>query len=351
VGGSEKLRGGEEYGVPLVDSLATSIEQGAELVVDLSDEPVLGPAERLRWASKALAGGLPYVGSDFRFEPPALKPFPLRSISVIGTGKRVGKTAVTCHVIRLLARSSKVVAVAMGRGGPAGATVCDVPPTPEALVELSAGGEHAASDYLEIAALTGVPTVGCRRCAGGLAGAVFTSNVPDGAALALQLDPELVVFDGSGAAIPPVETTARILVTRGPATDYLNAYRVLMSDLVVVTGGDPGPVTELKDVPVIRAELRLRPAEALEGRVAVFTTGAPADHLEADVVHASTSLANRAALADELQRVEADTYLVEIKAAAIDVVAAHARTRGARIVFADNEVIADGLDEAVLALV
>ncbi len=68
-------------------------------------------------------------------------------------------------------------------------------------------------------------------------------------------------------------------------------------------------------------------------------------------MHVSSSLANRAALAEELRRVEADTYLVEIKAAAIDVVAEHARERGARIVFADNEVVADGLDEAVLALV
>jgi cyclic 2,3-diphosphoglycerate synthetase len=348
VGGDEKLRGGEEYGVPLVETL-----DGAELVVDLSDEPVLGPAERMRWASRALARGLPYIGADFRFEPPAFEPFPLPSIAVIGTGKRVGKTAVTCHVIRLLSGRSrgnaKVVAVAMGRGGPAQASVCASAPTPEALVELARSGEHAASDYLEIAALTGVATIGCRRCAGGLAGAVATSNVPDGAARALELDPELVVFDGSGAAIPPIETSARILVTRGDATGYLNAYRILISDLVVALG-DPGPVSQVKDIPVFPAELRLRPTAPLEGRVAVFTTGAPAYHLEADLVHVSQNLANRAALAAELERVEADTYVVEIKAAAIDIVAAHAGERGATVVFADNEVLADGLDEAVLSL-
>ena len=39
VGGTEKLRPGADYGVPLVDDFGT-----AELVVDLSDEPVLGPA-------------------------------------------------------------------------------------------------------------------------------------------------------------------------------------------------------------------------------------------------------------------------------------------------------------------
>jgi predicted GTPase len=45
----------------------------------------------------------------------------------------------------------------------------------------------------------------------------------------------VVVFDGSGAAIPPVETDARILVsgTGHDPTAYLNPYRVLVSDLVV----------------------------------------------------------------------------------------------------------------------
>src|SRR5207245_8184178 len=52
-GGTEKLRGGEEYGVPRVDDF-----EGAEIVVDLSDEPVLGPRERFRLASRVLAGGI-----------------------------------------------------------------------------------------------------------------------------------------------------------------------------------------------------------------------------------------------------------------------------------------------------
>ena len=52
VGGSEKLRGGEDYGVPLVDSLAAALEHDPEVVVDLSDEPVLGPPDRLRLASR-----------------------------------------------------------------------------------------------------------------------------------------------------------------------------------------------------------------------------------------------------------------------------------------------------------
>ncbi len=354
VGGVEKLKGGEDYGVPLVDGLAGA---DAEVVVDLSDEPVLGPAERMRWASRALAAGLPYVGADFRFEPPELAPFSLPSLAVIGTGKRVGKTAITGHVARLLARDREVVVVAMGRGGPPEPELVEAPPTVEDLLALARAGRHAASDHLETAALADVVTIGCRRCGGGLAGAVATSNVAAGAALAAARRPDLVVFDGSGAAIPPVAVDRRILVT-GPgldATAYLNAYRVLMSDLVVVMHGDEsaaGRIRELKNVPVVAATLRLRPMEPLGGRrVAVFTTGpAPTDHLDADVVHVSRSLASRPALRDELQRVDADVFLVEIKAAAIDVVAEAAAERGVEVVLADNEVIAEGLDELVLEL-
>jgi cyclic 2,3-diphosphoglycerate synthetase len=355
VGGTEKLRGGEDYGVPLVEDF-----DGAEVVVDLSDEPVLGPAERMRWASRALAAGLPYVGADFRFDPPSYAPFPLPSLAVIGTGKRVGKTAVSAHVARLLARDRDVVVVAMGRGGPAVPEVADVRPTVESLLELSRSGRHAASDYLEIAALAGVVTVGCRRAGGGLAGQVFESNVLEGARIAAELRPDLVVFDGSGAAIPPVEVDARILVARTDrdATAYLNPYRVLVSDLVVLVGdGDPEPIRELKDVPIVRAELRLAPVEPLAGRrTAVFTTGpAPTGHLDAEVVAESRNLADRRRLREDLAAVTADVYLVEIKAAAIDLVAEAAREHGVELVFAANEVVSRAgepdLDDEVAKLV
>src|SRR5205814_8828379 len=129
----------------------------------------LGPVERFRWASRALAAGLPYIGADFRFDPPVLEPFALPSIAVIGTGKRVGKTAVTAHLARLLARDRDVVVVAMGRGGPAEPELIETPPTVDDLLALAHEGRHAASDHLETAILAGVVTIGCRRCGGGLA--------------------------------------------------------------------------------------------------------------------------------------------------------------------------------------
>jgi cyclic 2,3-diphosphoglycerate synthase len=325
----------------------------ADVVFDLSDEPVLGPRARFLWASRALALGLPYVGADFRFEPPLYESFPLPSLAVIGTGKRVGKTAVTGHVARLLARDRDVVVVSMGRGGPPEPQVMEVPPSVDALVELARAGGHAASDYLETAALARVPTIGCRRAGGGLAGVTVSSNVREGALLAAARNPDVVVFDGSGAAIPPIDVDVRILVTRGDAVrDGLNPYRVLISDVVVLTGdGDEDAVRALKDLPVVRAELRLEPAVPLDGaRVAVFTTGpAPTDHLDADVVAVSRNLANRPALRKDLADIDAEVYLVELKAAAIDVVAEAALARGARVVLADNAVVAPELDEALLS--
>jgi len=354
-GGTEKLRGATDYGVPLLSALEDGFEQ-AEVVVDLSDEPVLGPRERMLLASRVLAAGLRYEGADFHFEPPELASFPLPSLAVIGTGKRVGKTAVTGHVARLLARDRDVVVVAMGRGGPPEPQVAVVRPTLESLLELSRAGHHAASDYLEIAALTGVVTIGCRRAGGGLAGAVTTSNVLQGAALAAEREPDVVIFDGSGAAVPPVDVDARILVT-GRGHDplaYLNPYRVLISDAVVMLGGgDAGAVRELKKIPVVSADLRLRPVSPLRGRrVAVFTTGpAATENLDADVVSVSRNLANRPQLGEDLLRTDADVYLVEIKAAAIDLVAEAALRRGAEVVFAENEIVSSDLDDVIHRLV
>jgi cyclic 2,3-diphosphoglycerate synthetase len=155
--------------------------------------------------------------------------------------------------------------------------------------------------------------------------------------------------------LPPVEADARILVTNGGHDPRagLNAYRVLLSDLVVDTGGaDREAVSSISDVPVVAAELRLRPTEPLGGRrTAVFTTGpAPTDDLDAEIVHVSRNLARREALFEELDHVDADVYLVELKAAAIDVVAEAALARGADLVLAANDVVSEELDERVLAL-
>ena len=248
----------------------------------------------------------------------------------------------------------------MGRGGPREPETISVPPTVDALVALSRAGRHAASDHLETAALAGVETVGCRRCGGGLAGAVFVSNVLEGARVAAGLRPDLVVFDGSGAALPPIAADRTIAVVGGHqspdvAAGYLNAFRLLRADVVVLTMAEDGSEWERThdavravvppEVAVVPTVLRPRPMTSVRGRrVAYFCTARPdaheviAAHLEtehgADVVHVSGNLADRSALQKELEEISADVFLVELKAAAIDVVAefglAHERRNRAR---------------------
>ncbi|MEO8291268.1 MAG: 2,3-diphosphoglycerate synthetase, partial [Gaiellaceae bacterium] len=78
----------------------------------------------------------------------------------------------------------------------------------------------------------------------------------------------------------------------------------------------------------------------------------------AEVVHVSGNLSRRPELRADLASLEArsaDLYLIELKAAAIDVVAETAAERGVPIVLCDNEVrTVDGdaaLDERILELV
>jgi cyclic 2,3-diphosphoglycerate synthase len=380
VGGTEKLRAGADYVVPVTDDLDRALRDlEPAVVVDLSDEPVFAPAERFRCASRVLAAGVPYEGADFRFDPPSFEPFPLPSLAVYADGKRVGKTAVSTHVARVLSADREVVAVGMGRGGPAEPEVVERPPSVAELLRLSRSDRHAASDHLEIAAVAGVTSIGCRRCGGGLAGAVSTSNVAAGAALALARSPDFVVFDGSGAAIPPVATTKRLLVTSAsndPAvvTGYLNAYRILLADLVVITMADAGTgheelaraIREVKeDVPVIATTMRPRPLEPVAGkRVAYFTTAHPSAHERlarrlveehgAEIVGVSGNLSNREALTADIGGLDADVFLTELKAAAIDVVAEAAEARGVPVVLAANDVVSlegePDLDAEVRAL-
>ena len=364
VGGTEKLVGGDEYGVPVVDDFDEALGRfEPDVAIDISDEPVLGPRERFRLASRFLANGVAYEGADFSLRVPAYQPFDLPSLAVIGTGKRLGKTAVTGYVARLLAKDRDLVVVSMGRGGPAEPQVADLRPTVEDLLKLSRAGSHAASDYLETAALSGVPTIGCRRAGGGLAGVPWTSNVAEGVQMAVGREPDFVLFDGSGAAIPPVATGRRILVAGAHqppelVTGYLNDYRILLSDLVILTMAEDGSrhgeladaVREVKDVPVVATVLRPRPVEPIEGkRVAFFTTADPsaAGRLErhlreehgASEVAVSCNLSRREQLREDIRAARADVFLVEIKAAAIDVVCEAAAERGLPVVFADNDVV------------
>ena len=382
LGAGEKLAGPPEVGVPVVqgasaaEAVATALERfRPQLVFDLSDDPVVDARSRLRLAAQVLLAGIPYRGADFRLDPPprprvATKP----TVAIIGTGKRTGKTAVSAHVARILAADGRPpVIVAMGRGGPPEPELID-PATfdlsPEGLVALAESGRHAASDHLEDALMARVATIGTRRCGGGLAGAPVDSTFAAGVALAAGRPESLLVLEGSGASIPPVHADATVCVVpatvdRELLTGYLGAYKLLLADLVVVTmcESDDGGNDLLAalagvapTVPVIRTNLRPFPLDDVSGRRAYYVTTAPeragpalVAHLEAEhgctVVGVSHNLSRREKLTADLDAMgDAEVLLVELKAAAVDLVARTGLASGLQVVFCDNRVVPSSED-------
>ena len=392
LGGTEKIREGADYGVPLVEDRdpVSAVEKAlaeyeVDVVVDLSDEPVIGYRERMRIASLALYAGARYLGSDFELKPPGLHPVSTKpSLAVIGTGKRVGKTAISGYLARLLAREGfDPGVVSMGRGGPPRPEVIEghrMEVGSEYLLEALGRGAHAASDYYETAALSRVTTVGCRRCGGGLAGEPFVSNVLEGAEIANGLDTRVTVFDGSGAAMPPVRVERRVLVA-GANQDpeyivgFLGTYRLLLSDLLLLTMSEEPMASPEKvdglvaavhkvrpDLDVIPTVFRPRPVGKLEGMRIGYVSTAPqavlgtlARHLEenygCEVVASSGSLSDRKRLGADLEGMSGiEAYLTEIKAAAVDVVTRRGSAEGKPVFYCDNNPVGEGLDGALLGL-
>jgi cyclic 2,3-diphosphoglycerate synthetase len=349
-----------------------------EGVLDLSDEPILGYRTRMELIAVTLARGVFYLGPDFRFDPPVTEPpLPTPTLAVIGTGKRVAKTAISAHLARLIAAEGlRPVIVAMGRGGPAEPQVAEPAETAlQTLLDRAGRGEHAASDYLEDALTAGVPTVGARRCGGGLAGRPFVTNVPEAARVAVErLGADPVILEGSGASVPTVPWDAGVLVSPAGLDPeylggYLGPYRVLLSDLFVSImgyGSLAGPenlstleslVRRLRPgIRVARAELQPTPMADVRGKDAFFATTAPdelavrlGDEIERTagcrVVKVSSRLADRAGLERDLADSPVfDVLLTELKAAGVDVAARRAVERGAEVVFVDNRPVAAGGD-------
>jgi cyclic 2,3-diphosphoglycerate synthase len=355
-GGEEKLGPGsleEHYGRPVEDDPEEGLRRlapQADTVLDLADEPVVPASSKLRLAALALSLGLAYEAPGVRFEPPRYErmDFAGPKLAVIATGKRTGKTAVAGHWASLLRdEGGDPVIVCMGRGGPAAPRLAKTAPSLDELIAIAESGSHAASDYLEDAVIAGVPTIGCRRVGGGFAGAPHESNVVEGAALAVSLDPGTIVFEGSGACIPPVEVDRTVCILGAGRPEPFAEYRLARADLVLAAEGVDAPPHALP------FELRPEPLEPVpeDARVAAFTTGATRVDGIPDPVLFSTRLARRSALAEELDRAASercDVYLTELKAAAIDTVAMRARTEGARVVFIRNRPV--GIDDALVKL-
>ena len=407
VGGMEKLpRGGvDAYGDVSVrsgadprDALDAAISDlRPDAVLDLSDEPVLDYRRRHGLVAVALHRGIPYEGPDFSFSPPprprlATKP----SLAVIGTGKRTGKTAVSGYTARYLnSRGRRPVVLAMGRGGPAEPEVLrgdEVALEPKDLLALADAGRHAASDYVEDAMLARVPTVGCRRCGGGLSGGVSISNVAAGVEIANELPGDLLIVEGSGSAIPPVHADVTGLVMPASIPEeylkgYMGPYRMLLADFVLVTMcenpfGSPSQISAISslvdeawrttesrrdpdgEIRIVRTVFRPNPTRSVQGaKVFVATTAVEAaqqsiaGHLEAEhgcrVIGVSHALSDRARLEKELGGIKPgsiDVLLCEIKAAGIDTATRWALGNGVDVVYMDNIPVGIDGDDPDLVL-
>lgn len=353
-------------------------ETGPDIVLDLSDEPVVDYKSRFNLICRTLKHEVTYMGADFVYDPPREdeileKP----SLSIIGTAKRVGKTAVGVTVAQILKKENfDPVVVCMGRGGPPEPDYVDTSKmeiSSDTLISVAERGGHAASDYWEDALLGDVPTVGCRRCGGGMAGNPFSSNVLQGAMMTNEIPQKFVVMEGSGATFPPVKTDKRIvLVGAGQPiehiTGYLGEYRILTSQLAIVTMCEE-PVADKEkvdavykgireinpDMDIALTVFRPKPLGDISGKkvfIATTAKGEVADIIEksvqedydCEVTGITTHLSNRPLLRKDLKEglAHSDVLLTEIKAASIDVAAVTAKRKNVDVVFMHNEPVLVG---------
>jgi cyclic 2,3-diphosphoglycerate synthetase len=152
---------------------------------------------------------------------------------------------------------------------------------------------------------------------------------------------------------------------------YMGPYRLLLSDLVVVTMcedpfGSPSRISEISSLvgdifpsskrrepernpSVVRTVFRPEPTKSVDGARAFVATTAPEEvgdslkeHLEkehgCEVVGISHQLSDRAKLTKEIEKIseQADVLLCEIKASGIDVATRKALEDGLDVVYMDN---------------
>lgn len=402
LGGTEKIskeKGIDFLNIPIVTKkdIMEGVKEGIakfkpDVVLDLSDEPVVGYKERFKIANLIISKGVQYKGSDYDFYPPLYEDIVKKpSLMIAGAGKRVGKTAIGAYTARLLSgqegRLKKIFSpciVTMGRGGPEEPEIIpghEIEMNPEYFLHQASLGKHAASDHYEDALMSRVRTIGCRRCGGGFSGEAFYSIVREGAKLANKMDNDFLIFEGSGATNPPVKTDACIMVIGAhQPLEYISGYmgplRVLMSNLVILTMCESPMVEESKikeledtiknissDILIIKTVFRPKPVGNIENKKVVFCTTAPdkigsklKNHLEKNysckVLGITHQLSNRPKLKQELhyliKKEDIDTLLTEVKAASIDIATKLGVEKGLEVVYVDNTPVVIGEEQKKL---
>ena len=200
-----------------------------------------------------------------------------------------------------------------------------------------------------------------------MAGEVFLTNMKQGAKLANKVDSKFAIFEGSGAAIPPIKTDKKITLIGANQpienlTTYFGPYRVGLGDLVILTMceepmADADKIKKIEefvaevnpDATVISTVFRPKPLGNLAGKKVLFATTAPesvkdklVDYLEenydCEVIGTTAHLSNRPLLRQDMKKYidKADVMLTELKAAAVDVASKDAISHGLEVVYCDN---------------
>jgi cyclic 2,3-diphosphoglycerate synthetase len=219
-----------------------------------------------------------------------------------------------------------------------------------------------------------------------LAGQAYVSNVDRCAQIADAIPGNIVLFEGSGSAIPNVATDRRILVVSAhqpldTIAQYLGPLRIINSHLVALTMCEEPIASEhsiraMEDAiratnpraRIVRTIFRPRPLSDVQGkRIVLCTTSSDAAlplmtrHLEetfgCSVVASTNRLSNRSALQADLAGFGdrgAHVVLTELKAAAVDVATSWGIANGLDVAYMDNEPLPASsqysLQEEILAL-
>ena len=185
--------------------------------------------------------------------------------------------------------------------------------------------------------------------------------------MANGVDSKFVIFEGSGAAIPPIRTDKKIALVGANQpienlTTFFGPYRIALGDLVILTMCEEPMCSDEKirkieefvdeinpDATVISTVFRPKPLDDISGKKVLFATTAPeevkdklVDYLEenfgCEVIGTTAHLSNRPLLREDMKKYmdKAEVMLTELKAAAVDVATKDAIAAGLEVVYCDN---------------
>jgi hypothetical protein len=249
---AERLPEGFMLEVPFVveASASAAVKRAAaefspRALVDLTESDL---EYRFSWANEALQLGLEVHGADFRLWPPALRKRDAPTVTFVGAGPGVGKTAALLTFLDAVKGRYKAAAVVLDLGGPTYPEIVEAggaPATAERLLSFHRDGRAIGGDHYLIAAARGVPAVGCSFAGTGLTGVPLNSLLGDAFVFAAEAGGELVVVEGSGRAMPPTAGVSCFLVNERTDPESLRAfpfvYQLRRATAVIATGFERSP--------------------------------------------------------------------------------------------------------------